>query len=575
MTARAGLVTIAVILTGVVPSIAWAIQYDGMGNEAQGAGMAFAKIKNTKIDIVLLANDNPKGANTLRYKVGFDVDASGNVRGGWSQQYNDAGGVGDEAQGAGVAVADIDGNGRPDMLVMAYDNPSGANKFRIKVGRDLDVNGKATGWTGPFDTPGVGNEAQGAGMTLAKIDTNDKWDLILMAYDNPSGPNSFRYIVCMNITLANPTASCPATYTEVPGVGSEGQGAGVAIVDLDRSGGQEMVLMAYDRSGEFRYRVGANLDASGRASVWSAEQKLAGLGASSQGADVAFPILAGTTPTAVFMIYDNPSGPNSFRATYDASLPSHLSWNQLALPHIDGRVAFTSGVEATQAKYASPDWLNIGLAPIVSGMGALYVPDSMTGWLRDSVNSALLDGASIYLDAAGSVAGGALSEILGSALMGKDYLRWANDMLNVRVAQAQVDLKAAEYLQSTAKNAFVRLTRKTTELRGALEQERVARQANNRVAIKAALAQQLVILVGPTGYVFKEDRLLNGDTMPLVWEAANQEKQFRLQLDPKNYSEPERKAAQVKIDFVHRVMVGALQVEAITGWLKTIEDRLK
>jgi hypothetical protein len=50
-----------------------------------------------------------------------------------------------ENQGAGVAVADLTGNGRPDIVVFTIDNPPGVNRAIYQVGRDLDANGVATG----------------------------------------------------------------------------------------------------------------------------------------------------------------------------------------------------------------------------------------------------------------------------------------------------------------------------------------------------------------------------------------------------------------------------------------------
>ena len=44
-------------------------------------------------------------------------------------------------QGAGVAIGDIDKNGRPDMILMGIDNPKGKNNFWYKVLYDIDENG--------------------------------------------------------------------------------------------------------------------------------------------------------------------------------------------------------------------------------------------------------------------------------------------------------------------------------------------------------------------------------------------------------------------------------------------------
>ena len=45
-------------------------------------------------------------------------------------------------QGAGVAVADLSGDGRPDVVVLAAD--------RYRVGRSLDANGAISGGWGPW-----------------------------------------------------------------------------------------------------------------------------------------------------------------------------------------------------------------------------------------------------------------------------------------------------------------------------------------------------------------------------------------------------------------------------------------
>ena len=50
-------------------------------------------------------------------------------------------GLGHINQGAGVAIGDIDKNGRPDMILMGIDNPKGKNNFWYKVLYDIDENG--------------------------------------------------------------------------------------------------------------------------------------------------------------------------------------------------------------------------------------------------------------------------------------------------------------------------------------------------------------------------------------------------------------------------------------------------
>ncbi|MCP4898533.1 MAG: hypothetical protein GY906_16285, partial [bacterium] len=78
----------------------------------------------------------------------------------WSNHIQVAG-VGSEGQGAGVAFVNLDGNSRPEMILMAYDNPQAANNFRYKIGWNVSTNGQATSWSNHIQVAGVGSEGQG------------------------------------------------------------------------------------------------------------------------------------------------------------------------------------------------------------------------------------------------------------------------------------------------------------------------------------------------------------------------------------------------------------------------------
>ena len=167
---------------------------DGMGWEGQGAGITAGQIDNNpRPDLVVMVYDNPSGANNFRYKIGWNLGIGGAVT-SWSGVTQVAG-VGWEGQGAGAALANLDGNTRPELLFMAYDAPAGANNFRVEVGRNLNTGGIATNWSNYISYPGVGWEGQGAGIRVLNLDANRQPDLMLMAYDNPAGANTFRILV--------------------------------------------------------------------------------------------------------------------------------------------------------------------------------------------------------------------------------------------------------------------------------------------------------------------------------------------------------------------------------------------
>jgi hypothetical protein len=297
----------------------------GVGWEGQGACIALGMIDaDPRQDVVIMAYDNPSGANTFRYRIGWNISRDGipTTQNGvpntpWSGDI-EIGGVGWEGQGAGCRMRDLDGNGRPELVLMAYDAPAGANNFRYRVGMNLDVSGVAASWGGSVQVGGVGWEGQGAGVAIADLDGSGGPEMILMAYDNPSGANTFRYRVGTNVNANGIAASWGATI-EVGGVGWEAEGADLDLVDLDANGRPEIILMAYDApsgANSYRYRIGWNVDANGNAAEWqNGYVSYTGAGHSGQGAGLAVANLDGARTELLLLAYDAPAGANNFRTS--------------------------------------------------------------------------------------------------------------------------------------------------------------------------------------------------------------------------------------------------------------------
>ena len=255
-----------------------------------------------------------EGANSFRYRVGKNLDSNGVATGGWSGPIV-VPGLGWEAQGAGMAVANLDSNRRPDLILMAYDSPSGPNNFRYKIGWNLNANGVAASWTDLAPVPDLGWEGQGAAAVVGNFN-GGRPDSVFVAYDNPTGPNVFRYTIGWDVNTAG-VATSWTHVPPVPGPGWEGQGAGAALGNLDGDPRPDLVLMAYDDpagANNFRYTIGWNLDAAGIATDWTTGPQLPGVGWEGQGAGLAITCLDSDRRTDwIFMAYDAPAGPNGFR----------------------------------------------------------------------------------------------------------------------------------------------------------------------------------------------------------------------------------------------------------------------
>jgi hypothetical protein len=290
------------------------------GWENQGGDIALADVSaNGRQDLVVFHIDNPGGENRGYLRVGRDLNELGNVTGGWSGVAPVPGWFGAEDQGGGVAVADLNGNGRPDVVVFHIDNPAGDNHGYFRVGRDLNANGQAAGgWTNPVLVPGwFGWENQGGAVALADLNGNGRQDLVVLHIDNPAGENSGYFRIGRDLDANGNVGGGWTNPIRVPGwFGAQDQGAGVAVADFTRNGRPDLVVFHIDNpGGENRgyYRIGRDVDANGTVSGgWTPPVALPGwFGAEDQDGGIACADLNGNGwPDMVVFHIDNPAGDN-------------------------------------------------------------------------------------------------------------------------------------------------------------------------------------------------------------------------------------------------------------------------
>jgi hypothetical protein len=353
---------------------------DWFSLENQGGGVALADLSgHGQQNVVVFMVDNPPGQNRGLYRIGRNLDVGGNVTGGFTPWIDVPDWFSFENQGAGIAVGDIDKDGKQDLIVFMIDNPPGQNAGFYRIGKALDANGNVTGGWGPWiPIPDwFSFENQYGAIAVADLDDDGNLELLVLMVDNPPGRNRGLYRIGRRLDANGNVTGGWTPWIDVPDWFSfENQGAGIAVVDLDNHGQNDLLIFQIDNAvdqNQAFYKIAHKVDINGNvAGDWSLWQGIPGWFAwENQGGGISTIRRNGKLEMMVMMI-DNPPGENAglYRILpLDHDPRRDGQWERLGfhsgvlavhaalLPK--GKVLFFAGSGSSATRFAAPDFGNM------------------------------------------------------------------------------------------------------------------------------------------------------------------------------------------------------------------------
>lgn len=376
--------------------------------ENAGGGIAVADLSGSgRQDLIVLMVDNPPGKNRGLYRVGKSLDTVGTPTGGWGPWIDIPDWFSFDNQGAGLALWDLSGNGRLDLVVFMIDAPQGQNQALYRIGRSLDDNGNVTGgWGDWIQIPDwFPWENQHGAIAIGDLDSDGRPELVVFMIDNPPEQNQAYYRIGKRLDTEGRVTGGWTGWQQVPDWFSwENQGAGVAVVDGNQAGDHDLIIFQIDNAigqNQAFFKRATQLQINGNVTSWEPWMGVPGwFSWENQGGGLAVANLGGRREMIVLNI-DNPPQQNAgLYEIFDLDPDPAREGRWEVLPYKSGvlavhaallptgKVLFFAGSGSSAVRFASPDfgnkakgvftsvvWDPVPTAPTFSHPDTLRTPD--------------------------------------------------------------------------------------------------------------------------------------------------------------------------------------------------------
>jgi|GEM_PF-932922 len=231
------------------------------------------------LDLLLLQVDRHSQGSRGYLSMGETLGSSGMHQAGWGAPQLLPARFGAQTSGAGMCVADVDGDGSPDLLVVHAESQGGAVQGFYRIGWQLDSSGCVARWGEPQPLGGAfGPWTEAITVAVADLDGDGQPDLLVFHQERAAQGDLKAQAFCRVGRGLRPDGTVgawepPWQLPTTPFV-SDDPGSTLGVADIDGDGRPELLLLQFGRYGfplnarSGFYQVGFNLDPSGQPAAW-------------------------------------------------------------------------------------------------------------------------------------------------------------------------------------------------------------------------------------------------------------------------------------------------------------------